>query len=183
MNAKDAGPSAGRAASLEGEMSRLADIGLEPSEVDLRTYFGRPEGLEELLRGLDLLWVRGGNSFVLRRAFSLSGADTVVTQLLREDTLVFGGFSAAVALLTPSLRGLDLVDDPSVVPEGYAAPLIWDGLNLLSYAVAPHYRSDHPESAGVETIVQHFIDNHILFRALRDGEAIVVDGLREEFVR
>ena len=68
------------------------------------------------------------------------------------------------------------VDDPNAIPEGYQSEIIWDGLNLLPYSVAPHYRSDHPESAAVDQMVQHLIDNHILFKALRDGQAIVVNG-------
>jgi len=53
---------------------------------------------------------------------------------------------------------------------------VWDCLHLLPYAFAPHYKSDHPESADVDRSVEYFIDNHIPFVALRDGEAMVVNG-------
>lgn len=183
LNAKDASTPEGRQASLDREMEALRQLGLHPTELDLRDYFGRASALREALNEYDLVWVRGGNTFVLRRAFRLSGADEVLPELLREDALVYGGFSAAVALLTPTLRGLEIVDGPDVVPEGYPAEPVWEGLGLLPYAVAPHYRSDHPESEAVERLVQHYIDHHILFRAIRDGEAIVVDGEREGVVR
>jgi dipeptidase E len=180
LNAKDASSQAGRAESLAREMQSLAALGLEPSELDLRDYFNRPGELEAALRRYDLLWVRGGNTFVLRRALRQSGADAASVRLLNEDALVFGGFSAAIAVLTPSLKGLELVDDPNVIPDGYDPAVIWEGLNLLPYAVAPHYRSDHPESPAIEALMHHFIDHHIPFRALRDGEAIVIDGQGEE---
>lgn len=179
LNAKDASSQEGRQASLEREIEALARLGLQPEELDLRNYFGRADELRALLQGFDLVWVRGGNTFVLRRALRQSGADEVLPELLREDEIVYGGFSAAVAVLTPSLEGIELVDDPSAVPEGYEPAVVWEGLGVLPYAVAPHYRSDHPESESVERLVQYFIDHHILFRALRDGEAIVLDGDRD----
>jgi dipeptidase E len=183
LNAKDGSSPDGRRVSLEQEMTILSALGLRPEEFDLRDFFGQPDALREALCGFDLVWVRGGNTFVLRRAFHQSGMDEVLPELLREDALVYGGFSAAVAVLTPSLKGIEIVDDPALVPEGYAPPIVWDGLGLIPYAVAPHYRSDHPESESVERLVQYFIDHHLLFRALRDGEAIVVDGPEEHVLR
>ena len=72
-------------------------------------------------------------------------------------------------------RGIDLVDDPQVVPEGYEREVVWDGLSLIDYCIAPHYRSDMEESPLIEEAVQYFIDNKMLFKALRDGQVIVVD--------
>lgn len=183
LNAKDGSTPEGRLASLDGELENLRSLGLQPIELDLRQFFGRPAELREALQAYDLVWVRGGNTFVLRRAFRQSGADEVLPDLLRDDALVFGGFSAAVAILTPSLKGIEIVDDPHLVPAGYESDLVWEGLGLIPYAVAPHYRSEHPESESVERLVQHFIDNHVPFLALRDGEAIVVDGESESVVR
>ena len=49
----------------------------------------------------------------------------------------------------------------------------WEGLGLLEYSIAPHYRSDHPESEAIETVVAYFEQHGIPYRALRDGEAII----------
>jgi hypothetical protein len=68
------------------------------------------------------------------------------------------------------------------VPPGYDATIIWEGLGILPYAVAPHYESTHPESAAVRKLVTHFIDQHIAFKALRDGQALVIDGERQAVV-
>ena len=164
---------------LVDEMSRLESIGLEPTEVDLREYFGKPEDLRAKLEEFDLVWVRGGNCFVLRRAFKMSGADQIITDLLVNDKIVFGGYSAGIDMLTPSLHGAELVDDVDMVPAGYEPEIVWDCLNLVSYAIAPHYKSDHPESADIDKSVEYLIDNHIPFIALRDGEAIVIDGNKQ----
>jgi len=158
------------------ETDRLKSIGLEATEIDLREYFGKSEDLRAKLAMFDLLWVRGGNCFVLRRAFKMSGADQIITDLLAKDRIVFGGYSAGIDMLTPSLHGAELVDDVNAIPDGYGSEVVWDGLNLVPYAIAPHYKSDHPESADIDKSVEYLIDNHIPFIALRDGEAIVVDG-------
>ena len=179
MNAADANSPERRTVGRVDELARLTEAGLDPVELDLREYFGRPETAKGALNGFDLVWVRGGNTFVLRRAFKYSGMDEILKEMLLNDAIAYGGYSAGIDLLTPSLHGSEKVDDPYAIPEGYKSEIVWDGLNLLPYSVAPHYRSDHPESAAVEGMVQHLIDNHILFKALRDGQAIIVNGDRE----
>jgi len=72
-----------------------------------------------------------------------------------------------------TLRGIDLVNDPAVVPIGYSDAPVWDGLSFVPFAIAPHYRSPHPESALMESVIDYFISNKIPFIALRDGEAYV----------
>jgi dipeptidase E len=182
MNAVDFLDPPIRDALTHQERERLHGIGLESTEIDLRHYFGRPDELRDVLRQFDLVWVHGGNCFVLRRAFRHSGMDEVTKQLLASDELVYGGYSAGIDMLTPSLHGAELVDDPTIVPTGYESPIIWECLGLVPYAIAPHYKSDHPESAAVDKSVEYFIDNHIPFIALRDGEAIVVEGESQEVV-
>jgi dipeptidase E len=181
-NAQDLLPTDIRAAKLNEEVERLKSIGLDPVEVDLRDYFDKPDQLGEVLTGFDLVWARGGNVFVLRRAFKQSGADKVIKGLLENDAVAYGGYSAGIDMLVPSLRGTELVDEPGLVPEGYQDEIIWDGLGLIPYTIAPHYKSDHPESAAIDRTIEYFVDHHILFIALRDGEAIVINGDKEEVV-
>ena len=164
------------------QADRLKTIGLDPSEVDLRQYFGKTNELKKTLLAYDLVWVRGGNVFVLRRAFKQSGADTVIKELLETDSIAYGGYSAGVDILQPHLHGIELVDPPDVVPEGYDPEIIWECLGLLPYCVAPHYKSDHPESADVDKTVSYYIENHVPFVALRDGQAIVINGSNQTFV-
>lgn len=169
-----------RQTSLKEEIERLKSIGLEPEVIDLRDYFQNQSApdqtLAKKLAGYDLIWVRGGNVFILQRAFKYSGADQAIKQLLETDKIVYGGYSAGIDVLTPTLKGIELVDDPYQIPDQYNSEIIWDCLGLLTYSVAPHYKSDHPESADIDKSVQYFIDNHMTFIALRDGEAMVIDG-------
>ena len=46
----------------------------------------------------------------------------------------------------------------------------------------PHYKSDHPESSMIEDAVRYFEDHHITYKALRDGEAILIEGVSESVV-
>jgi len=121
------------------------------------------------------LWVTGGNSFVLRRAFKLSGLDSILKRKLGEDDFVYAGYSAGVCVLTPTLEGIHLADEPEATPEGYSGEVIWSGLNIVPFCIAPHYRSDHFESALIEKSVEYFIAHKIPFVALSDGEALLLD--------
>ncbi len=181
-NAQDTKAPEARAERLQYEIDTLAALGLQPEELDLRQYFGKSGELEEAIKAYGFVWVRGGNVFSLRRAFKQSGFDEIITRLLKNDQIAYGGYSAGVCVLAPSLHGLELVDPKDDVAEGYDAEVIWDGLGILDYAVAPHYKSDHYESEAIDKCVEYFIDNHLLFRALRDGESIVVDGDSETII-
>lgn len=169
--------------SLKNEIDRLVDIGLEPVEFDLRKYFTKSDDLESDLSAFDLIWIRGGNAFVLQRALKQSGADKVIAKLVSENKVVYGAYSAGIDVIAPSLHGIELVDDPNVVPDDYdGTEVIWEGMDLIPWSVRCHYRSDHPESAAGDKSLEYMINNHIPFIALRDGQAIVIDGTEQRIV-
>lgn len=157
LNALDSVPQFPREEWFEDECAALRALGLDPFELDLR------EPLE--LAGVDLVWAVGGNVFVLREAMRRSGLDRV----LQAGEVAYGGYSAGACVAGSTLRGLELVDEVTAVEEP-----IWDGLGLVDYAIAPHYRSDHPDAERIEAVVKAFAARGIPYRALRDGEAIVV---------
>jgi dipeptidase E len=157
-------------------------VGLEPEELDLRQYFDNKQGLEVRLDNVDFVWIRGGNVFILRRALKQSGFDKILKQKLLDDAVAYGGYSAGSCILTPTLRGIELCDPVDVIPSGYSEQIEWSGLNLVPYYIAPHYKSDHLESASIEKVVSYFEDHKMRYRTLRDGEAIVINGKRESLV-
>jgi dipeptidase E len=169
---------------LEGDRVMFNDLRLDSEHLDLRNYFEKdPNVLEKKLRTYGLIWVRGGNVFNLRQAMKRSGFDDVIKKLLNEDALAYGGYSAGACVMTPSLKGIDIVDDPNAFPEGYEHKIIWEGLDIIPYEIAPHYKSDHPESAGIDKVVAYYEDNKIPYKALQDGEAIAINGDKEEFLK
>ncbi len=153
--------------------SELAALGIGAERLDLRSFFGRPEPLLAELERLDLVWICGGNSFVLRRAMKQSGFDEAIQTLLERDAIVYGGAGAGAMVAAPSLVGMHLMDDPDAAPLGYDAETPWDGLGLIDHAIVPHYRSAHPESAAAERAVRHLSARGLRYRALHDGEVIV----------
>jgi dipeptidase E len=111
-----------------------------------------------------------------------SGFDELIKAALGRDEIVFAGFSAAAVIVAPSLRGLEKVDDPDDAPTGYDRETVWEGLGLLPYSLAVHFKSDHSESAAVDEEIAFYQKNDIPYRTLRDGEALVIDGATDRVV-
>lgn len=151
--------------------------------LDLRKFFGDKIGLGQQLEQLDALWVRGGNTFVLRRAMQASGFDELAPPLIKHNKLVYAGYSAGAIVVTQTLSGIELVDDPIAIPDGYDPKPIWEGLGLVDYSIAPHFDSDHPESPAVQMTVNFFEAHGMPYMALRDGQAILIDHNKHELLK
>lgn len=176
MNAADVYGNEKRPMYLANEVEKMKAIGLTAEELDLREYFDDNETLHARLEKYGLVWAMGGNSFALRRAMKLSGFDTAIADLVASETLVYGGFSAGSCVATQTLKGIELVDDPDQIPERYNKEIVWEGMGFVDFSIAPHYRSDHPESKGIEKVVQYFEENKMPYKVLHDGEVFVIEG-------
>lgn len=170
-NACDAWPEA-RATAVKLDIALLADKGFTPRELDLRDFIGTPAELEKALSEFPAMWVRGGNTFVLRAQFARSGADQVLKRLLARDALVYAGHSAGACIMCPDLHGLEAVDDPAeVMPTcGIASP--WEGLGLVEKMIVPHVDSLEECAALAARLRTHNIGHW----AFTDADALVVEG-------
>ncbi|MDD4062278.1 MAG: Type 1 glutamine amidotransferase-like domain-containing protein [Candidatus Pacebacteria bacterium] len=165
-----------RKQSEQADIDQLNIVGLSDIEkIDLRDYFSKKDELEKKISGFDVIWVRGGNCFVLRQAMKLSGFDEILKDLFKKEGIIYGGYSAGVCVLAPTLKGIDLIDDPKVNPYTNQEEIIWDGVDLLDYTILPHYKSDHFESEKVDEAVEYMKNNKIPFKPLRDGEVIIIE--------
>jgi len=164
-----------REESTKQSIMELKNLGLSPEEIDLRDYFGKQNELSKKLNNYGGVYVRGGNTFILRRAMLQSGLDNLIKEKNKDANFVYTGYSAGICILSPTLHGLELVDDPNIVPQGYNQEIIWEGLSIVDFSIAPHYKSDHPESENVEKEVKYFIKHKMPFKTLHDGEVIVKD--------
>jgi dipeptidase E len=182
MNAADNYGDEKRPTYLASEVEKMKAIGLTAEELDLRDYFNDNEALKNKLGNYGLVWVMGGNSFVLRRAMRKSGFDRAIKDLVINETLVYGGFSAGSCVAAQTLKGIELVDDPMQVPEGYDKEIIWEGLGFVDFSIAPHYKSDHLESAMIDKVVAYFKKNNMPFNAISDGQVIVVSDEKIETI-
>ncbi|MFC7449644.1 Type 1 glutamine amidotransferase-like domain-containing protein [Rhodococcus daqingensis] len=168
----------GRDSAVVSDVAPLRRMGFDARELDLREFVGDPGSLRAELARQAMVWVRGGNTFVLRAQFARSGADVVLPELLRSDSLVYAGYSAGACVMSPSLRGLERLDDPAEVGPACGVPVIWEGLGLVDHAIVPHFRSPGygaEESALIEEVAEHYRLAGTPYRALSDDDAIVID--------
>ncbi|MFA1621349.1 Type 1 glutamine amidotransferase-like domain-containing protein [Rhizobium mongolense] len=157
-------------------------LGLESSDFDLRRYFGNPTHLRADLN--NLVWVLGGNAFLLMRALRQAGFPDVVRDMLEQDEITYGGFSAGAVVATPTLRGIEVMDDPSQLAEGYEPEVPWVGMGLVGFSIVPHYKSDHPEAASADVAVSFMKENTMPYKALADGEVFITqNGVGELLLR
>jgi dipeptidase E len=96
-NATDTSPD-WRARWLTDQSAKLSALGFSVVELDLRSFFGAPDKLETFLGGIGLVWIDGGNAFVLRQAMRQSGFDLLIKASVTRDEIVYAGFSAAAVI-------------------------------------------------------------------------------------
>ena len=159
----------------EFDVQQLADLGLEVERFDLRKYFNNQQQLEKDINKYGVIWVSGGNVFVLRQAFKLSGFEVIIKKLSLKNELLYGGYSAGICILASSLKGLELVDEPTKQVYSQATKAIWEGLGLVNYMLVPHYKSNHPESKLIDKVVEYYQKNKIPYKTLRDGEVLILN--------
>lgn len=154
------------------EINELTSLDLDVELLDLREYFGKKELLKQKIDEFGVIWVRGGNVFLLRQAMKLSGFDEILIELNKNPNILYGGYSAGIVVLSPTLDGMDIVDDSKIkIYEN--SELIIEGLNIIDFVPVPHYESNHPESEKINDVIKYLINKKILFKALRDGEVII----------
>jgi dipeptidase E len=94
-----------------------------------------------------------------------------------DDALVYAGYGAGRCVLAPSLRGLDAVDAPERVTDAYGGEPIFEGLDVLHYAIVPHVDSpDHPATRELSEVAATYRADGVPHRAMRDGEVLMIEG-------
>lgn len=163
--------------SIKRNITELQELGFNVVRVDLRNYFGNKANLKEDLKQFNAFYVIGGNTYTLRMAMKYSGFDEYIYEISKKSNYLYSGYSAGICVLSPNLRGLDLVDEP--INPYSDEPVLYDGLGVLDYVPVPHYKSDHPESALVDGVVKLFDEKGIKYKALKDGDVIIQDTEKE----
>ena len=166
-----------RAFYEQNDRADLEALGFSVSRLDLIAWFGREKALDECLYAYDLIWASGGNVFALRQAMRRSGLDAALRRRWANETdLAYGGFSAGICVLGPTLEGLHLVDDPEPSPYGGSVSTCWEGLDLIPWIPVPHYRSGHAESDRIDAVVRYLEEKRLPHVTMRDGESRVLEG-------
>lgn len=165
-----------REAALTSELAPLRKLGFRPEEVDLREYIGRAAELSHRLTQFPALWVRGGNTFVLRAQFARSAADRIIPELLAADALLYAGYSAGACVLSPDLTGLEAADDPAEVPPVCGIDPIWDGLGVIDRPIVPHLGSPTDPGGAGDALAARLRAAGTLHWPLTDSDVVVRDG-------
>jgi len=180
-NAKDDWNVKDRAEKVKEHLRQFKDVGFDVFELDLRDYFGRPEQLEKAASKCGGIFVAGGNTFILSRAFRYSGLDKFLYDTVRKNEIAYGGSSAGSIIATPSLHGSELGDHPEVTPKGYKAEVIWDGLDFVNFHVIPHYKSSW-FGIEAEAMLDFMKTQSMNYKTLMDGQVFLVNGDRAELL-
>jgi dipeptidase E len=157
----------------KGDISSLEKLGLKVGEIDLKKYFGKKEELEKKLKELGAIYISGGNVYILIQAMKLSGFDVIIKSVVQDKNFLYSGYSAGGCVLSESLKGYDMVDEPGLFPYPEQKETVWQGLGLIGYHFLPHFKSDHPESKLVDKELEYCIENKIPYKTLKDGEVII----------
>ncbi|GGF26038.1 Type 1 glutamine amidotransferase-like domain-containing protein [Williamsia phyllosphaerae] len=164
LNAVDDRPDDETQMAWEVERDELEHLGLLPERLDLRS-----DTDVERLRTVDALWVRGGNTFVLRAAMARSGADDVIIRRILDSSLAYAGYSAGAAILCADLTLISEIDDPRAAGTD---PLM-TGLGILDRPLIPHVGTTAFEEGRLCTALhERLTAAGIAHHALRDGDAL-----------
>ena len=92
----------------------------------------------------------------------------------KDNNYLYIGYSAGSCVLANSLVGLELIDLP--INPYNDAEVIYQGIGLINYSIAPHYKSEgYHKTKLVDEVVKYFQDNKIDYKTLRDGEVLIED--------
>ncbi len=158
---------------IAADIADLENLGLKVELLDLKNYFAKESDLLKKIQEFRAIWISGGNVFVLRQAMKLSGLDNILKEMKGNKDFFYGGYSAAGCVLSPTLKGYEIVDDATDTPYPELKEVIWEGLGFVDYTFLPHLDSDHPESADINKELEYCQQNNLSFRTLRDGEVII----------
>lgn len=152
----------------------LEELGFNVIQISLKDYFGKPEQLGKDFINYHAFFAIGGNTFALRKAMQLSGFDTFLKDILNNSDYLYGGYSAGICVLAPSLHGFEFVDEP--VNPYNDEPALFEGIGIIDYVPVPHYKSEHPESAKIDKVVEYLKKNQIKYQTLHDGDVVIEEG-------
>ena len=160
---------------VKRNIEELNQLGFDCFNLDLRKYFGKQDELRVLIHTLGAVWVSGGNVFVLRQAFKLSGFDNILLDLNKKNDFFYGGYSAGVCVLSPTLDSYHLVDDATDTPFYGLNETLWDGLGIIDYIFLPHFESDHPESEDIGKTLEYCKEKGYPYKTARDGDVFIME--------
>ena len=164
-------PTAAIAEEVEGmaevETKMLEELGLTVDELEVST--ASRETVRETLMKNDIIFVGGGNTFFLLQELKRSGADKIISQVVKKGKLYIGESAGAIAAC-PDIGYSAEMDVPEKAPE----LTDYTGMGLVDFYVVPHL--GHPEMGpGAEMVIEKY-SSELDLKVINDYQAILIEG-------
>ncbi len=131
--------------------------------------------IEEVIRRASLVYIPGGNTFLLNHRLHVSGVMPFLKKKIQSG-LPLVGFSAGMVICGPNVL---TATDMNTVKTSF-----FDGLNVSPFNFFPHYAMDaYGQSVQDEWLADYhfFHDNPVIM--LSDGAYVKVDGKKTTLMR
>ena len=153
---------------MEADRQALIDSGFQLREVNLKGI--KPEELQQKLKGVDVVYVTGGNTFYLLEQMRASGFKKLLPTLLAGG-VKYVGTSAGTIVVGPDLEPVEVLDEPSKANLSSTK-----SLGIVDFVPLPHFDS---ESEQYQSIIEKYGKRFSLV-PIDDAQAILVkDGKYE----
>ena len=160
---------------VDDDRNKLKEKGFNVKDVDIKGKT-KQELIEEL-KGVDIIFVAGGNTFYLLEKARKSGFDRITKELIQEG-VIYVGSSAGATFVCPTIEPVKTLDEPSKAPSLKS----FEGLNLVDFVILPHFGKEKYK-AKYEKIIEQYKDKNYKIITLTDQEAILVEGEKYKIIK
>jgi|SRR3989338_1494927 len=151
--------------SLEKYKAFFQNKGFVVKDVDLNAF--KKDELYKELQKHDIIFVAGGNCFVLLEKIRKSGFDKIINKLL-DKGVIYIGQSAGACVMGKSIEPIKLMDNPEI--SGISD---YDGLGFVDFVFIPHYKN--PKYQKTITEIEKIYDKKFNLEKFTDKEGIIID--------
>jgi dipeptidase E len=162
-----AGPEAETREWVQADRRQLEALGCETTTLDLSGV--EADEVAAALRGLDGVFLTGGNSYLLLWHTRRSGFAELVPPLVESGELLYVGTSAGALVAGPDLGPAANLDNRREVPELESSA----ALGLAPFTVLPHDNDPEARVIHDEIVAAH---PSVRFVRLTDDRAVLVRG-------
>lgn len=162
---------------VAAERQQLAELGYPLTDITVAD-FDDATAFSAALDGIDVVYVAGGNTFVLLDALRRHGADQVLADKVRAG-LPYIGASAGSIVTGPSIEPISLMDDPTDAPELASRT----GLGLIDTVIIPHADGQLPPypPALIHQIKQTYQTEYPL-TFINDDQALLIEHSTRQLI-
>lgn len=162
-----AGPDAEAKEWVQSDRRQLEILGCEVSTLELA--HAEADEVAAALRGVDGVFLAGGNSYLLLWHARRSGFAGLVSPLVEAGDLLYVGTSAGAMVAGPDLAPAANLDNRNEVPELESSV----ALGFVPFTVLPHDQEPEARELHDEIVAAN---PAVRFVRLADGRAVLVRG-------